>query len=168
MSGRWVDVGPGRSVWRPDEPGREMIGPDALLPYLREGSFAGELERLRRGLVELGITECPGDPGPIALLAWPVTTALAVLAEVKSMAGGRRPCVADVERLSRRLWHTSQHNGCPIFIGGRVQDDVNELRAAAGVDGYGWVDSVPDEEVGRCTVHAEDCSGQHTHAQADC
>lgn len=40
--------------------------------------FAGEIERLRAGLLELGITEGAG-PWPIPVSEWPVTTALAVL-----------------------------------------------------------------------------------------
>ncbi len=70
---------------------------------------------------------------------------------------------AEVDRLTRRLLHTSQHNKILIFLAGRIQDDINELRVAAGLPEFGWNDSVPDEEVGRCTVHAEDCAGQHTH-----
>ena len=42
--------------------------------------FAGEIERLRAGLLRLGITEGPG-PWPIPVDEWPVTTALAVLEE---------------------------------------------------------------------------------------
>lgn len=68
-----------------------------------------------------------------------------------------------VERMSRRLLHTSQHNKSPIFIGGRIQDDINELRRAAGLPEFAWGDSVPDAEVGRCTVHSEGCAGQETH-----
>lgn len=55
MSGRWVEVGPGRSVWRPEPPGG-WIGPDALEPYLSEGSrvaaevAAGIAERWRQRL----------------------------------------------------------------------------------------------------------------------
>lgn len=71
--------------------------------------------------------------------------------------------VEDTDRLTRRLLHTSQHNQCVIWLGGRIQEDVNALRAAAGLPEFGWNDSVPDEEVGRCTVHAEGCAGQHTH-----
>lgn len=70
---------------------------------------------------------------------------------------------ADVDRLTRRLLHTSQHSKIQIFLAGRIQDDISELRAAAGLPEFGWNDSVPDEEVDRCTVHAEDCRGQHTH-----
>lgn len=35
---------------------------------------------------------------------------------------------------------------------------------AAGLPRFGWNDAVPDEEVGRCSVHAVDCEGQHTHS----
>lgn len=69
----------------------------------------------------------------------------------------------DVDRVTRRLLHTSQHNRCVIWLAGRIQDDINELRRVAGLDEFHWGDFVPDEEVGRCTVHAEDCAGQHTH-----
>jgi hypothetical protein len=70
------------------------------------------------------------------------------------------------DRATRRLLHTSQHNRCVIFIGGRIQDDINELRRAAGLADFGWNDSVQDEEVGRCTVHSDSwCEGQHTHPQ---
>lgn len=71
---------------------------------------------------------------------------------------------AEVERVTRRLWHTSQHNCMIIALGGRIQDDVNELRAAFGLPDFGWNDWVPDEEVNRCAVHVDDaCVGQHTH-----
>lgn len=71
---------------------------------------------------------------------------------------------AEVERVTRRLWHTSQHQGCLIWLSGRIQDDVNALRAAVGLAEFGWNDSVPDEEVGRCAVHHDDyCAGQHAH-----
>lgn len=69
----------------------------------------------------------------------------------------------DIDRATRRLWHTSQHDKCTIFLGGRIQEDVNVLRRTAGLPEFGWNDSVPDQEVGRCTVHSEDCAGQHTH-----
>ena len=71
--------------------------------------------------------------------------------------------IEEINRITRRLLHTSQHNKIPIFIAGRIQDDINELRKAAGLPKFGWGDSVPDEEVGRCTVHSKDCAGQHTH-----
>ncbi len=72
--------------------------------------------------------------------------------------------VGEVDSLTRRLLHTSQHSRCPIWLAGRVQNDVNALRAAAGLPEFGWNDSVPDEEVGQCAVHVEDCAGQHTHS----
>jgi hypothetical protein len=71
--------------------------------------------------------------------------------------------VEDVDRFTRRLLHTSQHNRCVIFIAGRIQEDINELRRAVGLPEFGWHDAVPDEEVGRCSVHPDDCKGQHTH-----
>lgn len=70
---------------------------------------------------------------------------------------------AEINRVTRRLLHTSQHNKIPIFIAGRVQADINDLRRVAGLPEFGWGDTVPDEEVGRCTVHSEGCAGQHTH-----
>lgn len=72
--------------------------------------------------------------------------------------------IEGVERITRRLLHTSQHIKIPIFIAGRIQDDINELRRAVGLSEFVWGDYVPDEEVGRCTVHSEDCAGQHTHS----
>lgn len=72
--------------------------------------------------------------------------------------------VMTIHRFTRRLWHTSQHSQCKIWLAGRIQDDVNALRAAVGLPEFGWNDSVPDEEVGRCAVHVHDaCAGQHTH-----
>jgi hypothetical protein len=70
---------------------------------------------------------------------------------------------AAIDRITRRLWHTSQHRKCPIWLAGRVQDDVEALRAEFGLPEFGWNDAVPDEEVGRCSVHPENCIGQHTH-----
>lgn len=70
---------------------------------------------------------------------------------------------AAIDRATRRLLHTSQHNACPIFIGGRIQDDINDLRRAAGLSEFGWGDCVPDAEVNRCTVHSDNCAGQETH-----
>jgi len=69
----------------------------------------------------------------------------------------------EIDRITRRLLHTSQHNKCVIWLSGRIQDDINELRRTAGLPEFGWGDAVPYEEVGRCTVHTEDCGGQHTH-----
>lgn len=54
----------------------------------------------------------------------------------------------DVDRITRRLLHTSQHNRCVIWVAGRIQEDVNALRAAVGLPEFGWNDAVPDEEVG--------------------
>lgn len=70
---------------------------------------------------------------------------------------------AGLDRFTRRLWHSSQHGRCPIWLAGRIQDDVNELRDEFRLPKFGWDDAVPDEEVGRCSVHPEECSGQHTH-----
>lgn len=68
-----------------------------------------------------------------------------------------------IDWVTRRLLHTSMHNRIPIFIAGRVQDDINELRVVAGLTEFVWGDYVLDEEVGRCTVHSDDeCAGQHT------
>lgn len=72
---------------------------------------------------------------------------------------------AAVDRATRRLLHTSQHNRSPIWLAGRIQDDVNRLRAAVGLPEFGWNDSVPDDEVGRCAVHVEGCAGQHSHRE---
>ena len=71
-----------------------------------------------------------------------------------------------VDRATRRLLHTSQHNGCVIFIAGRIQEDIDELRRTAGLSEFGWNDSIRDEEVGRCSVHSEGCEGQHTHPES--
>lgn len=71
--------------------------------------------------------------------------------------------VSAIDRATRRLLHTSQHDYCVIFIGGRIQEDIAELRAAAGLPEFGWNDSIPDQEVGRCSVHSQHCEGQHTH-----
>jgi hypothetical protein len=68
-----------------------------------------------------------------------------------------------VARYTDRLWHTSQHSRCPIWLADRIQDDVNALRTAVGLSEFGWNYWVPDEEVGRCSVHPEGCNGQHTH-----
>jgi hypothetical protein len=69
----------------------------------------------------------------------------------------------EIDQLTRRLLHTSQHDKIPIFLSTRIQDDINRLRRSSGLPEFGWGDAVPDEEVGRCTVHADDCAGQHTH-----
>jgi hypothetical protein len=75
----------------------------------------------------------------------------------------RETVVRHIEVTTRRLLHTSQHSRCPIFIGGRIQDDINELRRAAGLLEFGWGDAVPDAEVGRCSMHGATCAGQETH-----
>lgn len=70
----------------------------------------------------------------------------------------------DVDRWSRHLWHTSQHNGMPIFLGGRLQEQANEMRRAAGLVPFGWGNAFPDAEFGECSVHSDGCAGQETHA----
>lgn len=72
----------------------------------------------------------------------------------------------EIDRWTARLLHTSQHGQCPIWLAGRIQQDVNGLRAAAGLEPYGWGDFIPDERVTRCSVHTERCVGQHTHPEA--
>lgn len=68
-----------------------------------------------------------------------------------------------VDQLTRHLLHISQHNRMVIGLGGRVQDVVAEMRAAVGLEAFGWNDFVHDYEFGQCSVHVEDCEGQHTH-----
>ena len=68
-----------------------------------------------------------------------------------------------VDRWSKHLWHTSQHNRMVIGLAGRMQDLANEMREAVGLEPLGWNDAFPDEMFGECTVHIEDCEGQHTH-----
>lgn len=70
----------------------------------------------------------------------------------------------DVDRWSRHLLHTSQHNGMPIFLGGRLQEQANEMRRASGLEPFGWGDTFPDAEFGECSVHSNGCAGQETHA----
>lgn len=74
--------------------------------------------------------------------------------------------VALVDVLTRRMLHTSQHIRCPIWLAGRLQEDANAARIAVGLEEFGWNDAVRDEEVGRCSVHPENCEGQHTHGRA--
>ena len=69
---------------------------------------------------------------------------------------------ADVDRWSRHLLHTSQHNSMPIFLGGRLQKQANGMRKAVGLEPFGWGDAIPDAEFGECSVH-HDCLGQETH-----
>lgn len=71
MTGRWMQTGPGRSVWRPDLP--ELIGPDALEPLMdpqivaamrRSGQFwEGQMQRLGKsqGERERAAAEMFGD-----------------------------------------------------------------------------------------------------------
>lgn len=70
----------------------------------------------------------------------------------------------DVDRRSRHLWHTSQHNHMPIFLGGRLQEQANKMREAVGLEPLGWGDAIPDAEFGECSVHSDGCAGQETHA----
>lgn len=69
----------------------------------------------------------------------------------------------DVDRWSRHLWHTSQHNRMVIALAGRLQDQANEMRKAVGLEPLGWNDAFPDAEFGECSVHAGNCKGQETH-----
>lgn len=71
----------------------------------------------------------------------------------------------DVDRWSRHLWHTSQHNRMPIFLGGRLQDQANEMRRAAGLEPLNWGDAFPDALFGECSVHSDECQGQETHGR---
>lgn len=88
-----------------------------------------------------------------------------VLAEAPRSDQGRKNEQREINRISRRLLHTSMHNKIPIWIAGRIQEDVNELRRTASLPEFGWGDFVPDEEVKRCTVHTtSDCEGQHMHS----
>jgi hypothetical protein len=131
-------------------------------------SLADVREALKHHLVERD------DPCQDRGADWPCDVARAL--EGSSPAGphssdGHLTCTwpgwvdpVPVERHTRRLWHTSQHNRCIIWLAGRIQADVNALREAVGLPELGWNDSVPDEEVGRCAVHMDDdCAGQHTH-----
>jgi hypothetical protein len=110
------------------------------------------------GLCERGL--CPVGNGPQS----PVEPRTGEPARERVPGTGRDDLRAAVARYTDRLWHTSQHGKCPIWLAGRMQDDVNALRAAVGLSEFGWNYWVPDEEAGRCTVHVEDeCAGQHTH-----
>lgn len=71
----------------------------------------------------------------------------------------------DVDRWSRHLWHTSQHNNMPIFLGVRLQEQANAMRISAGLKPLGWVDSVPDVEFGECSVHSDGCAGQESRGR---
>jgi len=72
---------------------------------------------------------------------------------------------ADIDRWTRHLWHTSQHNRMVIGLAGRLQTLANEMRATAGLPEFGWNTSFPDAEFGECSAHMEDCAGQETHPE---
>jgi len=57
---------------------------------------------------------------------------------------------ADIDRWTRHLWHTSQHNRMVIGLAGRLQTLANEMRATAGLPEFGWNTSFPDAEFGEC------------------
>ena len=86
-----------------------------------------------------------------------------VFAEIERALDSPVLNAADVDRFTRRLLHTSQHSRCVIWLSGRLQDDIGAIRIAVGLEEFGWNDAVPDEEVGRCSVHPTECEGQHTH-----
>lgn len=71
--------------------------------------------------------------------------------------------VEDVERWSRHLLHTSQHDRMVIGLAGRLQDLANEMRESVGLKPFGWGDMVLDAEFKECSVHVSDCLGQETH-----
>lgn len=71
----------------------------------------------------------------------------------------------DIDRWTRHLWHTSQHNRMVIGLAGRIQRQVNEMRKAAGLPKFGWNTAFPDTEFGECSVHVEGCQGQETHGE---
>ena len=73
----------------------------------------------------------------------------------------------DIDRWTRHLWHTSQHNRMVIDLGGRIQQVVHDMRAAAGLPEFGWNTAFLDAEFGECTVHAGGCGGQETHLVAE-
>ena len=75
----------------------------------------------------------------------------------------REVTAADVDRWTRHLWHTSQHGRMIIFLAGRIQEVVNEMREAAGLEEFGWDTGFPDAEFGECSVHGSSCRGQETH-----
>jgi hypothetical protein len=76
------------------------------------------------------------------------------------------PDQADIDRWSKHLWHTSQHNRIVIALAGRLQDLANEMRESVGLEPFGWNDAFPDDMFNECTVHVDDCEGQHTHPSA--
>jgi len=69
----------------------------------------------------------------------------------------------DVDRWTRHLWHTSQHNRMVIGLAGRIQQQVDEMREAAGLPPFDLDTAFPDAEFGECTVHVEGCQGQEHH-----
>jgi hypothetical protein len=54
-----------------------------------------------------------------------------------------------------------------IDLGGRIQQVVHDMRAAAGLPEFGWNTAFLDAEFGECTVHAGGCGGQETHLVAE-
>ena len=71
----------------------------------------------------------------------------------------------DVDRWSKHMWHTSQHNSMPIFLGGRLQSQANEMRKRVGLPELGWNDAFPDDDFEECSVHSDGCKGQETHEE---
>jgi hypothetical protein len=69
----------------------------------------------------------------------------------------------DIDRWTRHLWHTSQHNRMTIGLAGRIQQQVDAMRETAGLPAFGWDTAFPDAEFGECSVHVEGCQGQETH-----
>lgn len=74
--------------------------------------------------------------------------------------------VEDIDRWTRHLWHTSQHDDMVIGLAGRVQRVADEMRTAAGLPVFEWNTALPDAEFGECTVHVDGCAGQETHERA--
>lgn len=74
-----------------------------------------------------------------------------------------RPSIEDIDRWTRHLLHVSQHNRMPIGLAGRIQGIAEEMRAAAGLDEFGWNTAFPDAEFGECSVHVVNCPGQEHH-----
>ena len=79
------------------------------------------------------------------------------------MTEPRAILVEDVDRWTRHLWHTSQHDRMVIGLAGRIQQVADEMRAVAGLPAFGWNTAFPDAEFGECTVHIDGCGGQEWH-----
>ncbi len=75
----------------------------------------------------------------------------------------RLPTPATIERWSRHLLHTSQHNSMIMGLGGRLQRQANEMRKAIFLERFGWGDAIVDAEFEECSVHVDNCKGQETH-----